>query len=166
MELKFWKPSQSFLCAEVSIVPLWNWNIVLGHILWLKREFQSYLYGIEIILLLWVLQVRSLFQSYLYGIEIACFISCSVGASVSIVPLWNWNKLTVWIPAYSVVFQSYLYGIEMQANIANRNLQNGFNRTFMELKCEIADKSLYLIYVSIVPLWNWNLCVQTFYRVI
>ena len=101
---------------QVSIVPLWNWNVM--HLWWIPLPvwFQSYLYGIEI----WLKRQRMnclnrfnrtfmelkyrngrviidsrWFQSYLYGIEI----------------FGNFYSSTKY-----PTFQSYLYGIEIAQN--------------------------------------------------
>ena len=55
-------------------------------------SFQSYLYGIEMMIFLYILECHSSFQSYLYGIEMRVF---------------------VYLKPDGVGFQSYLYGIEM-----------------------------------------------------
>ena len=55
---------------------------------------------------------------------------------VLIVPLWNWNEEDLPFSAKD----------------------NGFNRTFMELKCvSIIVAKVCLAQVLIVPLWNWNM---------
>ena len=118
--------------------------------------FQSYLYGIEInktegmklqpfgfnrtfmeLKFRRTVQgwLRVLFQSYLYGIEIAVVrLHRREHISVSIVPLWNWNRALSFQPGWYSLFQSYLYGSEIHISLS---------------------RVVYLP-VSIVPLWNWN----------
>ena len=167
-----------FLYWSVSIVPLWNWNFVLWLLMvwsccfnrtfmelkcvhvphrWAAQGFQSYLYGIEIAIKRQAIKVVNLFQSYLYGIEIA---SRSKGPRdhrrVSIVPLWNWNIFNLIKYWKASMFQSYLYGIEIVIKFRKLLNEFSFNRTFMELKSLYTIVWLYVIVVSIVPLWNWN----------
>ena len=54
--------------------------------------------------------------------------------SVLIVPLWNWNYVS----------------------LLKFRLQDSFNRTFMELKYESFKIGYNGLTVLIVPLWNWN----------
>ena len=69
MELKFNCDRHIVINGGVSIVPLWNWNKgQKGHGI-ISQKFQSYLYGIEILLVNAFFDVKA----------------------VSIVPLWNWN---------------------------------------------------------------------------
>ena len=63
--------------APVSIVPLWNWNRWATWQTSRTREFQSYLYGIEI------------------G---NCKLHDCRWGGVSIVPLWNWNRRYCSVP--------------------------------------------------------------------
>ena len=119
------------------------------------RKFQSYLYGIEILLGVSDLFQIHRFQSYLYGIEIG-------------------GRRNCWSVAQK--FQSYLYGIEILEKRLLHIYPSRFNRTFMELKYTISklrmpttpqfQSYLYGIEmpetnsrrqqptVSIVPLWN------------
>ena len=96
--------------------------------------FQSYLYGIEIDGGAILAKERLEFQSYLYGIEMGLTYLHIVRNTVSIVPLWNWNKA---------------------AKVRYRR-RYGFNRTFMELKFRNTTLQHCIGCVSIVPLWNWN----------
>ena len=60
--------------------------------------------------------------------------TAAVARRVLIVPLWNWNE-----------------GWEDMGNG-----QEGFNRTFMELKYGLELVEIAEGVVLIVPLWNWN----------
>ena len=76
-----------------------------------------------------------MFQSHLYGIESSLVIAA--------IPVWT-------------RFQSHLYGIESIEFKSYKDAQDGFNRTFMELK--VAKRLLHTqpLGVSIAPLWNWK----------
>ena len=76
-------------------------------------SFQSYLYGIEIVMPDLSTNLHCKFQSYLYGIEIG------------VIHRKKTNRRK---------FQSYLYGIEIHDGVRCKNASYGFNRTFMELK--------------------------------
>ena len=53
-------------------------------------------------------------------------------------------------------FQSHLYGIESQISKLGADIDEGFNRTFMELKVVMAAIPVWTRTVSIAPLWNWK----------
>ena len=97
---------------RVSIVPLWNWNII-----------------VEV-----ALQLLNLSQSYLYGIEIRKKNLSFFTTSVSIVPLWNWNTYS----GSNVAWAGGLNRTFMELKYNRRTLTAGapsrLNRTFMELK--------------------------------
>ena len=40
--------------------------------------------------------------------------------------------------------------------------KQGFNRTFMELKSNIATSNEQQVMVLIVPLWNWNCKIELY----
>ena len=97
---------------------------------------QSYLYGIEINAYQSSRKRVAVSQSYLYGIEIRDTQSVEGNdRTVSIVPLWNWNSLSITLLVAKI---------------------DGLNRTFMELKSALVDDKREGRAVSIVPLWNWN----------
>ena len=98
------------------------------------------------------------FQSYLYGIEMSAYCEFYKDAHVSIVPLWNWNCIRCVELIFSWKFQSYLYGIEIRWTEAKCLMAlTRFNRTFMELKLRLLLPCGAVCLVSIVPLWNWNM---------
>ena len=137
MELKFHCCISEFKIGSVSIVPLWNWNML---------TLPSALKALTVsIVPLWNWNFCS---SQRIDVQ---------PVSVSIVPLWNWNSVAIESPGESLRFQSYLYGIEMPImNILMLTLSDCFNRTFMELKLLRGRRIDSRQEVSIVPLWNWN----------
>ena len=178
MELKCWKcmnrkkqdTSQSYLygieiyervycevSANVSIVPLWNWNNVEDFLVNLHRSLNRTFMELK-----WDTNDEHV---------------CKM--AVSIVPLWNWNNYlflhnykhvglnrtfmelkfrNAWVISRIGRSQSYLYGIEIAILIIKHpsTLQSQSYLYGIEMKFR---RCLYISrLVSIVPLWNWNVC--------
>ncbi len=99
-----------------------------------------------------------MFQSYLYGIEMQAQKACLHSFHVSIVPLWNWNNSSnspkrSWSSCFNRTFMELKLRATSNTTMANKvsivplwnwnaftfligELHRGFNRTFMELKCQ------------------------------
>ena len=164
MELKWDRRAANTKCIRVSIVPLWNWNLGCLIAGTYRCMFQSYLYGIEIIInrclrgcilvsivplwnwniccaTKWLYSICRFNRTFmeLKFVQILTLISMLM---VSIVPLWNWNNPEYRCIRENEAFQSYLYGIEIW----------------------IIALLPILARVSIVPLWNWNRLFINFKR--
>ena len=98
------------------------------------------------------------YQSYLYGIEIVQHVLQIVYASVSIVPLWNWNTAIRLLSCRGqLAYQSYLYGIEIAVAPAHETGTALYQSYLYGIEIFYSfNHLLKFILVSIVPLWNWN----------
>ena len=121
------------LAIIVQIVPLWNWNDVGSTIAggyqgsnctFMELKCKNAKSG----------KFSPTFKLYLYGIEIMVTELQRLVPLVQIVPLWNWNTFSQSSNAWLSLFKLYLYGIEMLSLIIERNIIDGSNCTFMELK--------------------------------
>ena len=74
---------------------------------------------------------------------------------VLIVPLWNWNEITVIFFFFSTVLIVPLWNWNLFLMISKK-LVLCSNCTFMELKCWSKSTASARGWVLIVPLWNWN----------
>ena len=101
------------------------------------------------------------YQSYLYGIEIVQHVLQIVYASVSIVPLWNWNTAIRLLSCRGqLAYQSYLYGIEIAVAPAHETGTALYQSYLYGIEIFYSfNHLLKFILVSIVPLWNWNLII-------
>ena len=77
--------------------------------------------------------------------------------TVSIEPLWNWNTHGRTSELRPASYQSNLYGIEINLRCIYPHSRTRINRTFMELKSMSSMSVIPLLFVSIEPLWNWNM---------
>ena len=76
---------------------------------------------------------------------------------VLIVPLWNWNDLTASTNALSTGFNRTFMELKCNTAVTQNTIPFRFNRTFMELKFIHVRIRSRVVSVLIVPLWNWNI---------
>ncbi len=104
----------SDICSTVSIVPLWNWNISVMQ----YQKIITICFNRTFMELKWrkrdVYLPASLFQSYLYGIEMIVIVT-NIKSSVCFNRTFMELKWTYRTPPRNRRrFQSYLYGIEIE----------------------------------------------------
>ena len=163
----------------VSIEPLWNWNEHIQDIDNLVRLYQSNLYGIET-MPCWICLPRSVSINRTFmelkrcwhdgstcrrlGInrtfmELKRYRECPqlVASSVSIEPLWNWNRATNTALLIDDVYQSNLYGIETVSRDMRRRNSPEYQSNLYGIETSYSlGKLNHTSKVSIEPLWNWN----------
>ena len=74
-------------------------------------------------------------------LKYAHLLESKAGMQVSIVPLWNWNSLTIGLIVIILMFQSYLYGIEMNLEGKVKNNQYKFQSYLYGIEITSRDGS-------------------------
>ena len=86
------------------------------------------------------------------------------GQFVLIVPLWNWNQKESASFVDMECLNRTFMELKLTQGVDGDYVVECLNRTFMELKHYTWEGAKAQEFVLIVPLWNWNCKLFTYFR--